>query len=68
MARLQAAGAKSGRGKRDLSMTVFRAPAEASKLEPFKAAGVTRVLFDVPDKPRDEVLPLLDRYAALIGR
>ena len=66
-ARLKAVAAKAGRPSAGLSITVFRAPTDAAALAKFSAAGIDRVLFDVPDKPRDQVLPLLDQYAKLIA-
>jgi alkanesulfonate monooxygenase SsuD/methylene tetrahydromethanopterin reductase-like flavin-dependent oxidoreductase (luciferase family) len=67
MARLKAAAAKAGRPASQLSVTVFRAPTEAAALAKYAAAGIDRVLFDVPDQPREKVLPLLDQYAKLIA-
>lgn len=67
MARLKRAADAAGRDMDGLPVTVFRAPPEADKLADYAAAGVHRVLFDVPDAPRDTVLPLLDGFAALKG-
>ncbi|MCO6419746.1 LLM class F420-dependent oxidoreductase [Siccirubricoccus sp. KC 17139] len=63
--RLARAAEAAGRDPASLSMTVFRAPAEAKTLEAYRAAGVDRVLLEVPDLTREEVLPLLDRLAQL---
>ncbi|MEJ0071805.1 MAG: LLM class F420-dependent oxidoreductase [Pseudomonadota bacterium] len=57
-------------GKRDpasLSITVFRAPTEQAALADYRAAGIKRVLFDVPDLSRDEILRKLDEYAPLVA-
>jgi len=57
-------------GKRDpasLTITVFRAPAEAAALAEYRAAGIDRVLLEVPDLSRDEILRGLDKNAPLIG-
>ena len=54
-------------GKRDpktLSITVFAAPPDKAKLAPYRAAGIERVLFAVPDGNRDEILKALDGFAA----
>jgi probable F420-dependent oxidoreductase len=67
MARLKNIADEAGRSLSELPVTVFRAPPEADKLPSYAAAGIHRVLFDVPDATRDEVLPLLDEYAALIS-
>ena len=42
------------------------APADAAKLAPYREAGIDRVLLEVPDRSRDEILAVLDRNAALI--
>lgn len=67
MARLKRIAGEAGRDPSDLPVTVFRAPPEAGKLSAYQDSGIHRVLFDVPDAPRDQVLPLLDEYAALVG-
>lgn len=66
MARLRAAADKAGRDMSTLQVTVFRAPPDAQKLEAYAQAGFNRVLFDVPDAPRDEILKGLDAYAKLL--
>ena len=56
-------------GRRDpkaLSITVFAAPADAAKLAPYREAGIDRVLLEVPDRSRDEILAVLDKNAALL--
>jgi probable F420-dependent oxidoreductase len=63
--RLKDACAEAGRDYAAMSITVFRAPADADTLRRYADAGITRVLLDAPDAGRDEVLPLLDRYAEL---
>jgi len=44
---------------------VFAAPADQEKLEPYREAGIQRVLFAVPDGTRDEILRALDKVAPL---
>lgn len=66
-ARLDAAAKTAGRNPSSLQMTVFRAPADAERLKPYRDAGVNRVLLEVPDLTRDEILAVLDRNASLIG-
>jgi probable F420-dependent oxidoreductase len=63
MARLRGAAEQAGRDPASLSTTVFRAPADVTVLEGYRAAGIGRVLLEVPDMPRDEALALLDRLA-----
>jgi probable F420-dependent oxidoreductase len=63
--RLNKAAAAAGRDPKTLSITVFAAPPDAAKLEPYRQAGIGRVLFEVPDRSRDEILQVLDRNAKL---
>jgi hypothetical protein len=46
-------------------VSIYACPADAAVVEPLRAAGADRVCFFVPSAPRDEVLPLLDRYQKL---
>lgn len=64
-ARLDMAATAAGRDPRSLQMTVFRAPADAAKLQGYREAGVDRALLEVPDLTRDEILRVLDQHAPL---
>ena len=66
IARLQKIADESGRDMSTLSVSVFGAPAEENTLTGYRDAGINRVLLSIPSAPRDEVLPILDGYAALI--
>jgi probable F420-dependent oxidoreductase len=66
VARLQTAAAAAGRDFSTLSITTFAAPADREKLKPYREAGIDRVLLEVPDLGRDEILRVLDRNAALV--
>ena len=66
MARLKRAADKAGRDMKELQVTVFRAPADAQKLEAYNQAGCDRVLLEIPDAPRDEILKKLDEYGKLL--
>ncbi len=57
---------QKGRDPRTISITVFGAPADPAVLEQYRAAGVERVSFGLPPAGRDKVLPLMDRYAAVV--
>jgi len=65
MARLRAAGEAAGRAPGALTATVFRAPPEAAALARYRAAGIDRVLLEVPDLDRDGILRRLDELAPL---
>ena len=64
-ARLREAAEAAGRDAASLSITVFRAPTDRAALAPYRAAGIGRVLLEVPDLARDDILRLLDRHAPL---
>jgi len=68
VSRLRAACAEAGRDFAGMSITVFRAPADADALRRYADAGITRVLLDAPDAGRDEVLRLLDQYATFVAK
>jgi hypothetical protein len=65
--RLNKAATAAGRDPKTLSITVFNAPANAAALAPYRETSIERVVFNVPDARRDEILPLLDKYARLAG-
>jgi alkanesulfonate monooxygenase SsuD/methylene tetrahydromethanopterin reductase-like flavin-dependent oxidoreductase (luciferase family) len=65
MARLRRAAESAGRDPAALTVTVFRAPADRAALDAYRAAGIDRVLLEVPDQPRDAILRGLDAQAAL---
>ena len=64
--RLKKAAVAGGRDPKSLTITVFGAPPDAAKLAPYREAGIDRVLLEVPDKSRDEILATLDKNAALV--
>lgn len=66
VARLHQAAKAAGRDPKSLSITVFNAPADAAALAAYRDAGIDRVLIEVPDTGRDDVLRLLDQRAALV--
>jgi probable F420-dependent oxidoreductase len=53
----------AGRGR--LPVTLFGARPEAALVDAFQAAGVSRCVFRLPAAPAAEVLPALDRVAAV---
>jgi hypothetical protein len=44
---------------------VFNAPADRAALASYRDTGIARVLLEVPDLSRDEVLRVLDKNAPL---
>jgi probable F420-dependent oxidoreductase len=64
-ARLHKFAAEAGRDPKSLWISVFRAPADKRALAEYREAGIDEALLEVPDKSRDEILRLLDDYAAL---
>ena len=66
MARLRQAAEEAGRDPKELSVTLFRAPAEPQQLEACAQAGIDGGLFQLPSADRETILPLLDEYAGLI--
>ncbi len=67
VARLHAAAKAAGRDPKTLQITVFAAPPDREKLAPYQEAGIDRVLFEVPDASRDEILRVLDRNAPVVA-
>jgi alkanesulfonate monooxygenase SsuD/methylene tetrahydromethanopterin reductase-like flavin-dependent oxidoreductase (luciferase family) len=65
VARLRQAAVAAGRDPTSFLITVFNAPADEAVLTSYRKAGIHRVLLEVPDRGRDEVLRLLDRNAPL---
>ncbi len=65
VARLRRAAAAAGRELSTLSISVFRAPADAGVLADYRQAGIARAVLEVPDGSRDEILRLLDKHASL---
>ncbi len=57
---------KAGRDPNSLSVTVFGANPDEAILRSYEKAGVERALFGLPSANRETILPLLDRYAALV--
>ena len=65
VARLRCVAEAAGRDPSSLSITVFRGPPDAAQLQPYRDAGIERVLLEVPDLDRDGILRRLDELAPL---
>ncbi len=59
---------EAGRDPATLPITIFRVEADLDRLLHYRAIGVARAVISLPAATADEVLPLLDRWAALIRR
>jgi probable F420-dependent oxidoreductase len=56
----------AGRDPASIEIGVFGCPPDASVIEDYAAAGVSRCVVGLPSAGADEVLPVLDRAAALL--
>jgi len=56
---------EAGRDPASLEVSIYYCPTERERLERMRDEGITRAIFGVPSSPREDVLPLLDRYRAL---
>jgi probable F420-dependent oxidoreductase len=63
----EALGAK-GRRIEDLDLTLFGAPTDIDQLRGRIQQGFDHLIFNLPAAGEDEVLPLLDKYAAIAER
>jgi len=59
---------QAGRDPASIAITLYGMPADEDMIRDFAAADVTRAVFMVPAGEPETVLPLLDRYAALLAR
>ncbi|MBT3372684.1 MAG: LLM class F420-dependent oxidoreductase [Rhodospirillaceae bacterium] len=64
--RFRQMAAEAEREPDSLEITIFGADFEADSLKTSRDAGVHRSVITLPSAGRDEILPLLDRHAALI--
>ena len=67
MSELRIYADEAGRGMDTMSVSVFRAPPEETYLSKCQEAGILRVLLALPSEGKDVVMPLLDRYTALLS-
>ena len=65
VARLLRAAEGAKRDPKSLSITVFGAPTDKAALDLYRKAGISRVLLQIPDESRDEILRLVDKLAPL---
>lgn len=67
IAALHSRAEAAGRDPKTISISIFGANPDPAALAAIESAGVERAIFMVPPAERDVVLPMLDKYAALIG-
>jgi probable F420-dependent oxidoreductase len=67
MVRLRAAADEAGRDIKTVSTSIFGAPPEPAYLDRCRAAGIDRALLALPSERSDTIMPLLDKYSALLG-
>ena len=65
--RFRQMAAEGGREPDDLPVTAYGAKPDADTVGRLSDAGVDRVVYGLPSAKADEVLPILDRHAALAG-
>jgi hypothetical protein len=58
--------AEAGREPDALPVTVFGAPEDPERIKRYRDAGVARTVVSLPSEKADTILPLLDRWAALM--
>jgi probable F420-dependent oxidoreductase len=58
----------AGRDPQSLPITLFNPIEDADQLARYRDMGVGRVVIMLLSEPRDRILPILDRWARLIGR
>lgn len=65
---LKDACVRLGRRPEDVTMALFYPPADETVVRARQQEGYTDFIFGLPPSPADEVLPVLDRIAALASR
>ena len=60
--------AEAGRDPASLPITIFRVDEDPDRLRQYRDLGVARAVLSLPAGRKDEILKLLDRWAALIAR
>ena len=53
---------EAGRDPASIEVSIYYCPPDPALLGRLRDAGVTRAIFGVPSSPREEVMPLLERY------
>jgi probable F420-dependent oxidoreductase len=67
IASLRQRAESAGRDPNTISISIFGANPDGQAIEQLEGLGVERAIFFVPPADRDTVMPLVDKYATLIG-
>jgi alkanesulfonate monooxygenase SsuD/methylene tetrahydromethanopterin reductase-like flavin-dependent oxidoreductase (luciferase family) len=59
---------QAGRKRQDIKVSIFGSSAKEETLQKYQELGIERAVFGLPSDGRDKVLPLLDKYAALLPK
>ena len=63
--RFRQMAAEAGRDPNSVPVTIFGAPEEPDRIKRYRDAGVARTCVSLPSAKADEILPMLDRWAAM---
>jgi len=66
--RFRRMAAEAGRDASAVPVTVWGVPEDPDRLQRHRDLGIARVVISLNSAPADEILPVLDRWAALISR
>jgi len=59
---------QAGRKPQDIKVSIFGSSAKEETLQKYQELGIERAVFGLPSDGKDKVLPLLDKYAALLPK
>ena len=65
--RLRDAVAEAGRDPSSLEVAPMAVIPDAGKFDHYEEIGCTEVVIDLPSAPAEEVLPLIDSFAAMVA-
>ncbi len=66
MGTLAEAARAAGRDPKSIEVSVFGVAPDKDQLASYRDSGVARAVFSLPSAPREKLLPMLDRYEALM--
>ena len=61
------AAEEAGRAKDSVEISIFGTAPDQNEIDRLGEIGVDRLIFSLPSAEREQVEPLLDRYAGLVG-